>query len=204
MEIIFMVPPSFNKRLGHIGKNIISEAFIYGMSALCAVATPPKARTHLPLSSIAMSDDALATFFNPSGLGAGRSLNLYYLRTYQSDWAGDDAFFLAVPGAGFGMEFVTADADTDFTRYTFSGGYHLGSSLYWGTGYSWMNSDDKDYDSFRSLSMGLMYRRRYISIGAMGRDLNRPKLLGEKLGRSYAVGLAFRPGTWRTTLSIDL
>ena len=199
-----MVPPSFSKRLGHIGKHIISAAFIYGISTLCAVAAPPKARTHLPASSIAVSDDALATFFNPSGLAAGHGLNLYYLRTYQSDWAGDDAFFLAVPGAGFGIEFGTADADTDFTRYTLSGGYHLGNSLYWGTGYSWMNSDDKGYDGFRSLSMGLMYRRRYFSIGATGHDLNRPKLLGEKLGRTYNLGLALRPGTWRTTLSIDL
>ena len=174
------------------------------MSTLCAAAAPPKARTHLPSNSIATSDDALATFFNPSGLAAGRGLNLYYLRTYQSDWAGDDAFFLALPGAGFGMEFVTADADTDFTRYTFSGGRHLGNSLYWGTSYSWMNSDDKGYDGFRSLSIGLMYRRRYFSIGAMARDLNRPKLFGEKLGRTYDLGLALRPGTWRTTLSIDM
>ena len=174
------------------------------MSTLCAADSPPKAHTHLPSSSIATSDDALATFFNPSGLGAGRGLNLYYLRTYQSDWAGDDAFFLAVPGAGFGMEFVTADADTDFTRYTLSGGQHLGNSLYWGTSYSWMNSDDKGYDGFRSLALGLMYRRRYFSIGAMARDLNRPKLLGEKLGRTYDLGVALRPGTWRTTLSMDV
>ena len=77
-----------------------------------------------------MSDDALATFFNPSGLGTGRGLNLYYLRTYQSNWAGDDAFFLAVPNGGFGVEFATADADTTFSRYnafqwTTSGGLAL-------------------------------------------------------------------------------
>ena len=198
-----MVPSLFSKHLGHIGRNVISAALICGISTFC-VAAPPKARTHLPSSSIAMSDDALATFFNPSGLAAGHGLNLYYLRTYQSDWAGDDAFFLAVPGAGFGMEFGTADADTDFTRYTFSGGYHLGNALYWGTSYSWMNSDNGGYDRFRSLSMGLMYRRRYFSIGAAARDLNRPKLLGEKLGRTYGLGLALRPGTWRTTLSIDM
>ena len=94
-------------------------------------------------------------------------------------------------------EFVTGDADTDFTRYTFSGGNHLGNALYWGTGYSWINSDDNGYDAFRSISVGLMYRRRYFSIGATARDLNRPKLLGEKLGRTYDLGLALRPGTWR-------
>ena len=199
-----MVPPLLsNNCLRYIGKTIISAALIYGIGTLSAAASP-KARTHLPSSSIAVSDDALATFFNPSGLGTGRGLNLYYLRTYQSDWAGDDAFFLAVPNGGFGVEFATANADTTFTRYTFSGGRHLGHSLYWGTSYSWINSDDKTYDAFRSLSLGFMYRQRYFSIGAMARDLNQPKLLGEKLGRTYDLGLAIRPGTWRTTLSIDM
>ena len=199
-----MVPPLlFNNCLRYIGKTIISAALVYGISALPAAASP-KARTHLPSSSIAVSDDALATFFNPSGLGTGRGLNLYYLRTYQSNWTGDDAFFLAVPNGGFGVEFATANADTTFTRYTLSGGQHLGHSLYFGSSYSWINSDDKTYDTFNSLSLGLMYRRRYLSIGAMARDLNQPKLLGEKLGRTYDLGLAIRPGTWRTTLSIDM
>ena len=199
-----MVPPSlFNNCLRYIGKTIISAALLYGISALPAAASP-KARTHLPSSSIAVTDDALATFFNPSGLATGRGLNLYYLRTYQSNWAGDDAFFLAVPNGGFGVEFATANADTAFTRYTLSGGRHLGNSLYWGTSYSWINSDDKTYDAFHSMSLGLMYRRRYLSIGAMARDLNQPKLLGERLGRTYDLGLALRPGTWRTTLSLDM
>ena len=198
-----VVPLLFNHCLRYIGKTIISAALIYGISTLPAAASP-KARTHLPSSSIAVSDDALATFFNPAGLGTGRGLNLYYLRTYQSDWAGDDAFFLAIPNGGFGVEFATANADTTFTRYTLSGGHHLGQALYLGTSYSWINSDDKTYDAFHSLSLGLMYRRRYFSIGAMARDLNQPKLLGEKLGRTYDLGLAIRPGTWRTTLSIDM
>lgn len=189
---------------GYIWTNIISVAFIFAVSVVFAVAAPPKARTHLPSSSIAVSDDALATFFNPSGLGTGRALNLYYLRTYQSNWAGDDAFFLAMPNVGFGAEFATADGDTDFTRYTLSNGQYLGSSLYWGTSYSWINSDENAYDKFRSLSLGLMYRRRYLSIGAMARDLNRPKLFGEKLGRTYDVGIALRPGTWRATLCVDM
>ncbi len=196
-------PLLFNHCLQYIGKTIVSAALIYGMSTLPTAASP-KARTHLPSSSVAVSDDALATFFNPSGLGTGRGLNLYYLRTYQSNWAGDDAFFLAIPNGGFGVEFATADADTTFTRYTLSSGQHLGHSFYAGTSYSWINSDNKTYDTFHSLSFGLMYRRRYFSLGAMARDLNQPKLLGEKLGRTYDFGLAIRPGTWRTTLSFDM
>ena len=198
-----VAPLLFKNTLRYIGETIISAALIYGLITFPAAASP-KARTHLPASSIAVSDDALATFFNPSGLGTGRGLNLYYLRTYQSNWAGDDAFFLAVPNGGFGVEFATADADTTFTRYTLSSGRHLGGSLYAGTSYSWINSDNNTYDTFHSLSLGLMYRRRYFSIGAMARDLNQPKLLGEKLGRTYDWGLAIRPGTWRTTLSLDM
>ncbi len=166
---------------------------------------PLKVGTHLPSNSVAMSDDALATFFNPAGLGAGRALNLYYLRTYQSEsGTGDDAFFIAMPGSGFSMEFGTATDDVEFTRYSLSTGKHLGNSVYLGTAYSWINSDDKSYDKFNSLSLGLMYRRRYFSIGATARDLNRPKLLNEKLGRTYDIGIAIRPGTWRTTLSVDM
>ena len=199
-----MVPPLlFNNCLRYIGKTIISAALIYGIGILSAAASP-KTRTHLPTSSIAVSDDALASYFNPSGLGTGRGLNLYYLRTYQSDWAGDDAFFLAVPNGGFGVEFATANTETTFTRYTLSGGQHLGHSLYLGSSYSWINSDEKTYDTFHSLSLGFMYRRRFFSIGAMARDLNQPKLFGEKLGRTYDLGVALRPGTWRTTLSIDM
>ncbi len=167
--------------------------------------THPKVRTHLPSSSVAMSDDALATFFNPAGLGTGRALNLYYLRTYESDWGGgDDAFFIALPGSGFSMEFATVGHDIEFTRYNLSTGWHLGSAVYWGTAYSWINSDDKTYDRFRSVSLGLMYRRSYFSLGAIARNLNRPKLLDEKLGRTYELGMAIRPGTWRTTLSVDM
>ena len=187
-------------------KRYLWVACVCGMLFACiAVAASPKARTHLPASSVAVSDDALATFFNPAGLGAGRALNLYYLRTYQSEsQPGDDAFFIAAPGAGFSMEFATTADDIDFTRYSLSTGRHLGSALYWGTSYSWINSDAKGYDTFRSLSLGLMYRRRYFSIGAITRNLNRPKLLGEKLGRAYDIGVALRPGTWRATFSLDM
>lgn len=171
---------------------------------LYSTANPQKVHTHLPTNSVAMSDDALSTFFNPAGLGASRALNLYYLRTYHSDYPGDDAFFISAPGGGFGMEFANAPNDIDFTRYSLSAGRHFGSSLYWGTSYSWINSDDKEYDKYKSISVGLMYRRRFFSIGAIGRDLNRPKLYNQKLGRTYDVGIALRPGTWRTTLSVDM
>ena len=159
----------------------------------------PKTQTSLPSNSVAVSDDSLAAVFNPAGLAVSSGFNLYYLRTYSGASSGDDAFFFSNPNMGFGIEF--AGGNVDFTRYTVSSGSRLWNSLYWGTGYSWINSDDGSHDKFSSLSIGLMLRRRYLSLGFVARDLNRPKLLDKN--RTYDFGLAIRPSTWRATLSLD-
>ncbi len=162
----------------------------------------PKTQTPLPTNSVAVTDDSLATVFNPAGLAVSGGFNLYYLRTYSGSSTGDDAFFASSPNMGFGMEFASAASSVEFTRYTFSSGSRLMGSLYWGTGYSWINSDEEGYDDFSSLSLGLMLRRQYLSLGLVARDLNRPKLLDKN--RTYDFGLAIRPRTWRATLSFDV
>ena len=169
-----------------------------------AAADSPKVNTPLPSNSVAISDDALATFFNPAGLGAGgRGFDLHYLRASESDFGVDDALFISTANAGFGMEFATGEEGVDFNRYTLSSGSSIGPSIYWGTGYSWVNSDDQNYDKLTSWSLGLMFRRRYLSTGIIARDLNRPRFHGEKLGRTYDFGVAIRPSTSRVTLSVD-
>ncbi|MDE0297525.1 MAG: signal peptide peptidase SppA [Candidatus Poribacteria bacterium] len=176
--------------------------FIAALLALVVshpAAAAPKTQTPLPSNSVAVSDDPLATVLNPAGLAVSNGFNLCYLRTYSGASSGDDAFFVSNPGIGFGMEF--GGVNVDFARYTLSSGSRLLGSLYWGTGYSWINSDDESYDEFSSLSLGLMLRRRYLSLGIVARDLNRPKLLDKN--RTYDFGLAFRPRTWRVTFSLD-
>ena len=169
-----------------------------------AAADSPKVSTPLPSSSVAVSDDALATFLNPAGLGAGqRGFNLYYLRAAETDFGVGDALLISAAKAGFGMEFATGKDGVDFNRYTLSSGSGIGPSIYWGTGYSWINSDDEAYDKLTSWSLGLMFRRRYLSTGIIARDLNRPRFRGERLGRTYDFGIAIRPSTSRITLSID-
>ena len=167
-------------------------------------ADSPKVSTPLPSSSVAVSDDPLATFLNPAGLGAGqRGFNLYYLRAAETDFGVDDALLISAAKAGFGMEFATGKDGVDFNRYTLSSGSGIGPSIYWGTGYSWINSDDAAYDKLTSWSLGLMFRRRYLSTGIVARDFNRPRFRGERLGRTYDFGIAIRPSTSRITLSID-
>ena len=167
-------------------------------------ADSPKVSIPLPSNSVAVSDDALATFFNPAGLGAGgRGFNLHYLRASESDFGVDDALFISAAKAGFGMEFATGEDGVDFNRYTLSSGSNIGPSLYWGTGYSWVNSEEDNYDKLTSWSLGLMLRRRYLSAGIIARNLNRPRFHAEKLGRTYDFGVAIRPSTSRVTLSVD-
>ena len=176
-------------------------------------AETPKINTVLPMNSVAVSDDALATYFNPAGLGVGRNFNGYYLRTYHGESAKDDALFLSAWKHGFSAEFATTPDGIDFRRYTLANGSRLGN-MYIGTGYSWFTSENRDYDRLSLWEIGVRYHRRYFSIGAVGRNLelpnflfwqekSHPKLFGKELTRVYDLGIAFRPGTSRLTLSVD-
>ena len=187
------------KNLSHPRVALIAALIVLAISRPAIAA--PKSQTPLPSNSVAVSDDSLATVLNPAGLAVSSGFNVHYLRTYSGASTGDDAFFISSPNMGFGMEFAGAPGNIDFTRYTLSSGSRLQGSLYWGTGFSWINSDEESYDKFSSLSLGLMLRRRYLSLGFVARDLNRPKLLDKN--RTYDFGLAIRPRTWRVTLSFD-
>ena len=168
-----------------------------------------KNMTQLPSNSVAASDGALATFFNPAGVACRSDFELCYLRTYDGSSKGDDALFVAAARSGFGLEFIEMEDDISFKRYTVTNATSLLDSLYLGTSYSWINasladygrSNYRNYDNFSSWSMGLMFRRNNLSIGTVARDLNRPILVG---GRTYDFGIALRPNTSRITFSLDL
>jgi len=168
-----------------------------------------KNMTQLPSNSVAASDGALATFFNPAGVACRSDFELCYLRTYDGSSKGDDALFVAAAKSGFGLEFIEMEDDISFKRYTVTNATSLLDSLYLGTSYSWINasladygrSNYRNYDNFSSWSMGLMFRRNNLSIGTVARDLNRPILVG---GRTYDFGIALRPNTSRITFSLDL
>lgn len=177
-------------------------------------ADTPKISTILPSASVAVSDDALATDINPAGLGIGRSLNGYYLRTYSGESEADDAFFVSIGSSGLSGEFASTSGGIDFRKYTLAWGGKITNNLYFGPGYSWFSSDNVDYNKLSTWQVGLLYRKRYLSIGAVGRNLklsgfllwrqkSRPELFGEKLSNVYDFGVALRPGTNRMTLSMD-
>ncbi len=163
----------------------------------------PKLMTVLPSASPAVSDDALATYFNPASLGFRKSFNLHYLRTYDGPSSRDDALFLAGWGSTFSMEFAKAEG-IPFNRYTLGDGFRLSDHFFLGSSYSWYTSDDPDYDELSLWQIGGLYRRKYLSVGGVARNVNRPGFRGDPIPRQYDLGIAIRPATNRFTLSMDV
>lgn len=157
----------------------------------------------LPSASSAVSDDAMATVFNPAGLGIERGTNFYYLHTFSGEAGGDNAFFISSSGFGFGAEY-SDPGPLKYKKYTLSDGMKLFNGLYLGSNYIRFKSDDDRYDKLSSWGIGLLCRPgNSLSIGFVARNLNRPTFDGTDIDRAYDVALAFRPYTNRVTLSVD-
>jgi protease-4 len=157
----------------------------------------------LPSASVAVSDDAMATTFNPAGLGIKSGTNGYYLHTFSQETGGDNAFFISSSGFGFGAEFVNPGW-VDFTKYTLSDGMKLFNGFYLGSSYAWFGSKDEDYDRLSSWDLGLLCRpSRLLSMGLVARNLNRSRFHGKRIAREYDLSLALRPYTNRLTFSVD-
>lgn len=183
---------------------VVFIIFIFSIFGINFSHSQVKEHTVIPQISVAEVDDALATTINPAGLGIGRNFNGYYFRTYYGDSSKDDAVFLQAGKTGFSAEFAKSRDDIDFRSYTLSSGSRLFSNLYFGVGYSWYTSEDKDYDELSSWDIGLLYRRRFISLGIMGYSLNHPQFREKNLPRKYDFSLALRPLNPRITMAVDV
>ncbi len=157
----------------------------------------------LPNGSVAVGDDSLSTVLNPAGLGVDRGANFSYFHTLSGETGGDNALFLSALGTGFGAEFVDR-GDINFTRYTLSDGIKLSDSIYFGIGYSWFTSKDKNYDELSSWDIGLLSRpSNLFSFGVVARNITRSSFGEIGTDRSYDISIALRPKTNRITLSLN-
>ena len=181
---------------------VLSISILISMNVYSDTTLLPRA-VFLPSYSVAVSDDAIATAFNPAGLAINRGTNAYYFHTFSGRTGGDNAFFISLSGMGFGAEF-TNPGPVKFSKYTFSDGTRLFKGMYMGSSYSWFESDRESYDSLSSWDIGLLYRpSNSLSIGLVARNLNRPDFNGVDTDRTYDLALALRPYTNRLTFSVD-
>jgi protease-4 len=165
----------------------------------------------LPYTSAATSDDISATKFNPAGLGLKRGFQTGFFHTFSdSGFEGDDAWFLSLGSLAFSAEWLGDFTGDAYRKYTLAHGARFAADwLYLGTSYSWFGSKAKEYDHLSSWKVGLLARPfDFLSIGAVGNDLNRPAFFGQRTEASFDLGAAVRPlgDVWsdRLTLSVDV
>jgi protease-4 len=192
-----------DKGLVQMKKNICFILLFLLVLCQFIYADPLPKSVFLPSASVAVRDDAMATVLNPAGLGVNRGTDFSYVHTLSGDVGGDNAFFISAIGTGFGAELVDRNS-MKFNKYTLSDGAKLSDSVYFGIGYSWFNSKDKDYDSLSSWDIGLLTRpSNALSLGLVARNITRPSFKGISTDRSYDISLALRPFTNRITLSLN-
>lgn len=139
----------------------------------CTAVTP-----QLPLS-VATTDDVLAVFANPAGLGAGRKSEFYYLYNFQQGgFLKNNTFAVSLgPVAGFW--------EPEPSRWGVALGIRQEMLL---AGASYMRDDNHHF------GLGAMLRpTNWLSVGAVWQDLNR------NLGMASA-GIGIRPFGSRLTL----
>ncbi|MFL5355325.1 signal peptide peptidase SppA [Archangium sp.] len=171
-------------------------------------ATPPRGVT-LPPTSAALVDEATALSVNPAGLRFIGPGQLFYLheRNLARDQVGDGLFLGAsLPfglGAGFSMEWMRGQGLPDYRKTSL--GLALGSGrLSLGVGYHNLSSDDGDLDRLSGYDLGLTLRpSRYLSVGAVVRDVNQPHSGAFTLTRGYNLAVGVRPFGERLTLAAD-
>ncbi len=148
------------------------------------------------VTSVATSDDALAVFANPAGLAAGRAPNLALLYTQNIDTLRRFGIAAATPIMGFGYSYWSKGQKRSAFSYCTS--LKAGSSTSFGMRGRWMNLVPGRYFA---IDLGVLIRPiKYISLGAVANNVNRPGIGAVTYDRNYRVGLGLRPMTDRITL----
>jgi len=163
----------------------------------------------LPQHSVASTDDALSILVNPAGLGVEGDGSWYFLAPYQGSAHFEDWGFVAGDGLGFAMEAFRHDPAGSRRRYTWGIGFG-DNGTYAGFSYSWTTGIDRQ----NTWEFGVLERPvNWLSLGAVVRNANQPRLAGVKLPVQWDLGMAFRPlaamgwnadqGGDRVTLTVD-
>lgn len=164
---------------------------------------------NLPQKSVATSDDTTSLYYNPAGLGYHALQLGYFYGRNQQNKLNDHMVFLNLLGVAFSTQWRFNDGNGDYARrYTLGAGIINTQFFSVGTSYSWYNSSLGYLDSYSQWDLGFILRPwRRLSIGAVGRALNKPLFRGEIFDTNWDLGLGFRPlpGKYaeNLTLSID-
>ena len=148
------------------------------------------------MTSVATTDDALAMFGNPAGLAAGRSANLGLF--YTEGQNSERRVGLAAATPAFGIAYGYWNKAHEKSLLSTAVSAPIGELASMGVRGRWLKLEPGTYFGF---DLGLLIRpMRFISLGAVVNNVNRPGLDTEIFERDYRLGLGLRPMTDRLTL----
>ncbi len=143
----------------------------------------------LPQNSVASTDDALALLVNPAGLGIEGGGSCYFLAPYQADGHFEDWGIVAGEGFGFAAEALRSGPGGTRRRYTWGLGFGE-DDFYYGFNYSWTTGINRQ----NTWDFGILERPwSFLSVGAVARGINHPRLNGQKLPIGWDLGIGVRP-----------
>lgn len=149
---------------------------------------------NLPQKSVATSEDTTSLYFNPAGLGYHALQLGYFYGRNQQNKLDDHMVFLNLLGIAFSTQWRLGDTNDYARRYTVGMGIINTSLLSIGTSYSWYDSSFSYLDRYSQWDLGFILRPwRRLSIGAVGRALNKPLFNGEIFETNWDLGVGIRP-----------
>ncbi len=162
-------------------------------------------RDCLSLVSVAHCDDARGVVLNPALMATNQGFSgLFYHQFSDTAYQAGNSLFFSTGGLGFAAQWLKTPQRISYRSYTLSLSGRTGDHLYTGLSFTWKRSSSYLFDDYSAWNIGMLYRPgNLLSLGAVGRNLNRPKNWDKVRPREFDFGLAFRPFTTRVTLSID-
>ena len=164
----------------------------------------------LPVTGVAVAEEATATSVNPAGIGflSAPALEYFHVEGHGLNSAAGDGLYAAGLVGPFGpalsIEWVRKDGLPSYRLTTLGLALSNGRTASLGFAWRWWNSSDPAMESLNAWDIGLTLRPlRWLSLGAsaLGNDA---KYQGAPLAVRYDVGLGLRFLDDSVTLSADL
>ncbi|MDY6933353.1 MAG: signal peptide peptidase SppA [Spirochaetota bacterium] len=188
---------------------IILDIFIFTVFA--EIENPIK--LPLPDRSISHTHDSFAPLINPtfSDISSATSL-AYRLFNYNDKRVSNHLFILNIAGFSFSYIWLNDLYDERFKSiesiktkfFKISKGFFYNNFIGFGLDYSFTKSINNEYDDYKSLSLGLLFRPfRYLSLGYVTRDLNKPRITEDTINRSEVYSISIKPLYENVAISLD-
>jgi len=146
-----------------------------------------------PMDSAATADDVTSMYFNPAGIGIHPlQIGFYYGNNSQEQYQ-DYLGFLKFLGLAFSTRLRQEAAGFNAQKFTVGTGFETGKVWSIGTTYNWFYSSGGILNNYTQWDLGVIIRpTRWLSLGAVARDLNNPVFQGVEVKPSLNAGLALR------------